>query len=180
MPYSPEFKGPIEGYVVNHLHRNHWRVVRTHDWEDAMQEAYAVFLRCSARYEVEGPAHFMALFKTAWANEFNDLSTSSTASRADSLDASVQDDDAPGSIDYLVGELDNDGHLGVLIRQAPAEVVMVLNLFLSAPQELLDLALSTWRKNGRYRADGDKAVAKMLGLPKESKPMTATFEYFTK
>jgi hypothetical protein len=55
---------------------------------------------------------------------------------------------------------------------------MVLNLFLNAPQELLELALTTWRKNGKYRADGDKAVARMLGLPADSTPITTTRTYF--
>ncbi len=179
MSHLPEFKGPIEGYVVNFLKKNHWRIAATHDREEALQEAYVVFLRTAARYPlVDGPAHFMSLFKRSWANEFNDLSVKATYARQMVSEHLFEDGEEATWTRDSVGDLDNDGTLAVMVRQAPAEVVMVLNLFLSAPQELLELALSTWRKNGRYKADGDKAVAKMLGLPEGATPVTNTQKYF--
>ena len=66
-----------------------------------------------------------------------------------------------------------------LAELPPREVLLVLNLFLNAPQELLELAFATWRKSGKYRADGDKAVARMLGLPPDAQPMSRTESYFT-
>ncbi len=181
MSHLPEFKGAIEGYVVNFLKKNHWRISNTHDREEAIQEAYIVFLRTAARYPlVETPQHFMALFKTSWANEFTDLAAKATYARQ--LVSEHLFEDGGGEEVWwtraVIGDTDNDGTLGVMLRQAPREVVMVLNLFLNAPQELLELALSTWRKNGRYKADGDKAVAKMLGLPPDSTPVTDTQRYF--
>lgn len=179
MSYLPEFKGPVEGYVVNFLKRNLWRVARTHDHEDAMQEAHLVFLRTAARYPmVDTPQHFMALFKTSWANEFHDLSVGATEARRLVSDANPDDDETAQAYSEIVGELDNDGMLAVMIRQAPTEVLMVLNLFLNAPTELLELARAAWRRSGRYQSDGDQAASRMLGLPPGSTPITTTKEYF--
>ncbi len=176
--HTPEFKGPIEGYVVNFLKKNFWRIANTHEYEEALQEAHVVFLRCASRYTmIEEPQHFMALFKTAWTNQFNDLSNRATDVRATQVQRGAEDEDADAGLD-VVGELENAGQLAVMIKQAPKEVLMVLNLFLNAPSELLELAAATWRAQGRYRADGDKAVCRMLGLPEESRPVTKTVEYF--
>ena len=179
MHFLPEFKGPIEGYVVNHLKRSLWRIAATHTREEALQEAYIVFMRCAAKYPlIETPQHFMSIFKRTWENEFNDLSTKATKVRRMVPESGVSEEGEEVTFD-TVGDLDNDGMLAVMIRQAPFEVMLVMNLFLTAPQELLDLALSTWRANGGQRAEGDKAVAKMLGLPADSKPMEQTRNYFT-
>jgi len=182
--YLPEYKGAIEGYVVNYLSRHLWKVRPLYDHEDAMQEAYEVFMRCCAKYPIiDTPQHFMALFKTAWARHFVDLAAKASEARAEFSasgvrlrDGQEEEDDLIGGI---VGELDNDGALAVMIRQAPEEVVMVLNLLLNAPQELLDLAMKTWRMQGRYREDGDAAIARMLGRPVGSTPMTDTHNYFS-
>jgi hypothetical protein len=181
MKHVPEFKGSIEGYVVNYLRRHLWRIAATHDHADAMQEAYAVFLRTAAHYPmVETPQHFMALFKTSWNNEFNDLSVKASVVRLSQNELAYADTEEDGGSEMdVLGDLDNDGALATMVRQAPSEVVMVLNLFLNAPQELLDLAMSTWRKNGKYRADGDKAVSQMLGLKPGSTPMSDTQNYFS-
>lgn len=181
MAYIPEFKGVIEGYVTNYVAKNLWKIRNTHTHEEAMQEAYIVFLRCSAKYHaVEEPSHFMALFKTAWHNEFIDLSHKATEARNEVSDRVLvgEDDDEQSLHDYMIGELDNQGALGVMVRQAPHEVLLVMNLFLNAPVELIELATEAWRKQGRYKADGDKAVSRMLGLPPNATPMTSTQKYF--
>src|ERR1700760_3791319 len=73
--YLPEWKGEIEGYVMNTITRHGWRVESTHRREDLKQEAYIVFMRCAAKYPMlDTPQHFMSLFKRAWTNALNDLS----------------------------------------------------------------------------------------------------------
>lgn len=176
--FTPSFHGPIEGYVVNHLTKNLWRIQRTHTREDAMQEAWVVFLRVAEKYpDIAEPQHFMALFKTAWANKITDLSHKATANRQEHSLSSTEDDAVPAFPDS-VGSLDNDGLLSIMVKQAPREVLMVLNLFLNAPQELLDLAMSTWKAQGHLSPGGSKHVASMLGLPEGSDPIKATEDYF--
>lgn len=180
MSYLPEFKGPIEGWTVNFLAKNLWRVERTHTHEEAMQEAFITFMRCAARYPtVETPQHFMALYKTSWINEFNDLSTKATAAKAEVSDRLFNEESEEILAQQIIGNLDNDGFLAVMLRQAPNEVKMVLNLFYNAPTELLQMASAAWRQNGNYKADGDRMVAKMLGLPPDSTPVSDTHDYFS-
>lgn len=176
--YTPKFKGEIEGYVVNHLKRNLWRIASTHDHRDAMQEAYLVFMRCCDKYpQTDTPQHFMALFKQAWTNRIIDLSAKSTKARA-MVSAEVEGLDGDYFDRDVVGELDNAGYLLTLLRQAPAEVLLVLNLFLNAPKEVLDLATATWEQQGRRKGGESKLLARMLGLPEGSDPIKATRDYF--
>jgi hypothetical protein len=178
VPYLPEWEGPIEGYSVNFLKANLWKVAATHDYDDAMQEAKYCFVLCAAKYPLlDTPQHFMALFKTTLRNHFIDLAYSSSSARQ----LVPEETDAGGetrSAYDIMGDTDNNGALLTALRQAPREVLMVVNLFLNAPQELLEMAAAAWRKNGRYNADGDKAVARMLGLPADSAPVTRTRQYF--
>lgn len=173
----PVFKGPIEGYVVNFLTKNLWRVARTHERDDALQEAYLIYMRCCQKYpDVDTEKHFMALFKTAWVNHFTDLANKDTKVRTSSVVGlgTEADSYAQGA----VGELDNSGALVTMLRQAPREVVMVVNLFLNAPQELLELATCTWAAGGRGKSTETDHVAKMLGLPQGTDPLGATKAYF--
>lgn len=182
MSYSPEFVGPFEGFVVNHIARNMWRVSSHMDRDDVLQEARLVFYTLRRRYvesgEVVDPPHFMALFKTSWLRHFNDLSNTDTARRTNEVPYPQQEGDA-GVEWQPLGDRDNDGYLALLIEQAPSEVKSVLNLFLSAPQELLDMALTPWRgKDRRCRAGGSKHICKLLGLDENLDVMRMTEEYF--
>lgn len=173
--YEPDWKGPIEGYVVNFMIKNEWRVANTMDRSDIMQEAYCVFLRVSRKYKVSKPAHFMALFKSTWANHFTDLSIDDTKSRIIVTDV----DEEAGTM--TVGEVENDGYLATLIRQAPQEVLMVLNLMLRAPQELVTEVLSSWNGNtdARSKSNGSRRVNELLGLPLDQDSLGAVREYFS-
>ena len=184
MSYVPEWKGPIEGYVVNFLSKQLWRVRPLLEHDDAMQEAYLVFLRTAARYPMmDTPQHFMALFKTSWTNEFHDLSRKATNARiaVSMSDLGGTDEDGERwSVPEAVGETDNMGTLALMVKQAPREVLMVLNLFLTAPGELLELAHSTWRAQGKYNAGGERWAEKALGLPVGTSPLQQTEDYFTR
>lgn len=183
MQYSPEFSGPIEGYVVNGMKANYFRVERTLSREEYMSEAYLVFLRVKSKYgdKVEGAPHFMALFKRAWANELNDLANKDTQHRKlVAMPTTRGDDGEEGHEVELVGELDNEGALAIMIRQAPREVAMVLRLFLSAPQEVLELALQSWRgKDRRYANGGSERICRLLGLDPNLDVMQRVEDYFS-
>lgn len=179
--YVPEFKGPIEGWVVNHLKDNAWKVARTMQFADCLQEAYIVFMRVCERYpDVEDAPHFMALFKTSWERYFIDLARHDR--RVREVELPLMSDPGPGEDAPSwepVGELQNEGELAVLLRQAPREVVMVLNLLLRAPQELLELALASWRgEDRRMRAGGSEKINRLLGLPEHYDSLGAVRDHF--
>lgn len=179
--YCPTFEGPIEGWVVNGMKANYFRLQRTHNREEYMQEAYLVFLRVKNKYEdsVTEPRHFMALFKRAWVNELNDLATKATQARMFVAMPRAHGDEGDEIEIDMVGDLDNDGMLATLLRQAPREVAMVLNLFLSAPQELLETALQSWRgKDKRYAHGGSERICKLLGLDPNTDVMQRVEDYF--
>lgn len=177
--YKPNWAGPIQGWTVRYSHQHFWRVADTMQWEDVMQEAYLVFMRCSNRYPVtDTPQHFMALYKRAWINHMNDLSNGSSNQKTEISDQ-VMTDDGPSTIDQ-VGSLDNDGYLRVLVNEAPEEVRMVLALLVNAPQELIDLAMSGWNgPDRRKKANGSQRICQMLGIPQHIDVMGMVREYFT-
>lgn len=170
--YKPEFKGPVEGWVVNYVTANYWRVERTHERADLIQDAYLVFRRVADRYPGVEARHFMALFKTSWTRHFTDLANADTATRAETHRAE-------GSADTDIGETGNAGPLLVAIRQAPAEVRAVLSLFLSAPEEILELALAGWKENDtRSRAGASGRINRLLGLPEGEDVLARVEDYF--
>mgnify|MGYP001172787994 CR=1 FL=1 len=179
--FEPEYDGPIAGYVVNHLKTNYWKVERSMQREEVLQEAYIIFLYCKQRYAgtVTEPKHFMALFKTAWFRHFTDLANKDTAQRVCISEWQMRKDDDELEQLEVMGETDNAGAMLTLLRQAPREVAMVLNLFLSAPAELLDLAMTTWREAGKREAGGSRQVDTLLGLPAGTDALGATERYLS-
>lgn len=176
--YEPIFKGPIEGFVVNSLKTNFWRIEASCTMDDALQEARCAFLRVAHKYPgVEAP-QFMALFKMAWHNKLTDLANDDTKLRA-MVPLLARSEDSDYEVD-TVGELDNEGALGVAIRQAPKEVQAVINLFLSAPQEILDLALRGWSAKGRRKTDGSRRICRLLGLDENLDVLALVEDHFTK
>lgn len=179
MPFTPIFPGPIEGWTVNYSRRHFWRVERSMEFEDVMQEAYIVFLRCASKYpDVETPQHFMALYKMAWANELIELAKEDTKLRAMVSSTPITPEGEEHQLEP-VGELYHDGHLSLLLSQAPKEVLMVLNLFLSAPLEITELALAGWGgRDKRTKTGGSSRICKMLGLPPDLDVLTLVEDYF--
>lgn len=175
------WEGPVEGYVVNSLAANYFRVQRTMTREDYVQEAYCVYLRITARYaEVKEAKHLMALFKTAWSNRLTDLAHDDTAQRIFVPPPTVRIDDDVVERFEPIGELDNDGALAVAIREAPAEIRAVLSLLLAAPQEMLDAVLGSWRgRDRRTKAGGSERICKLLGLPQDRDILSEVEAYFT-
>lgn len=181
--YVPEFTGAIEGWVVNFLKDNLWRVQRTMDRDDCLQEARLVFLRVARTYpNVTDAPHFMALFKTSWTRRFNDLSTEDSAIREQEISMYRErsaEEEGPGLPSDYIGDVSNEGELRIMLRQAPHEVSMFLNLMLRAPQEVIELALASWKgRDRRMRAGGSERINRLLGLPEDHDLLGQTERYF--
>lgn len=175
--YRPAFTGPIEGWLTNYLKKNYWRVDGYYEYEDVFQEAYIVFLRVSRKYPEVEARHFMSLFKTAWSNKFTDMTNVTSLNRA--ATPLPEQDSGEESGYEVVGDLDNSGALLIALEQAPSEVRQVLKLLLAAPLEILELAQSCWRSNGKNSADGNNLINEALGRPKGTDSIGAVVTYFT-
>lgn len=169
--YRHSFKGPIEGYVVNFLLRDLWKLEPTHGFHDALNEAWVVFDRVAKAYPDVEDKHFMALFKRAWSNHVVDLAKKATRQR----------DEIPVSaiVAESVGERHNSGYLHILIKQMPSELAAVVRLFLSAPEELLKEVTGT-RRATKKRQISNAMVSTWLGLPAGSQPIDEVEDYFIK
>lgn len=178
--YIPEWKGPIEGYVVNCYTKKGWRTAALMERNDFMQEAYLVFLRLNHKYpRLDTPQHFMALFKTSWHRHYTDLSYADSSLRTMPLQSQLTRDDEDANTLEAVGDLENSGILATMIRQAPSEIKQVLALFLHAPSELLDAASSSWKNSGHNSDCGNKMLCQALGRPEGTDVIGAVHEYFT-
>lgn len=126
--FVPRWVGPVQGFAINTARRYYPRLSPHHEFEDLLQEAYIVFLRCKRRYQghVDNGAWFMALYRTALQNQF--LRLISTAPRYNLIEDYAED-----SIHEPIGEVENFGHFSRLLAELPKEIL----------QQLSDAATST-------------------------------------
>lgn len=173
-----EFKGPIEGYVVNYLNQNFWKVERSMEWADIMQEAYCVYLDTNRRYpDVVDAPHFMTLFKRCWHSAFTNLTKKDTKHRYVCFES---DDEDTANLYEPVGDTDNAGYTTILLEEAPSEVRQVLALFLNAPNEVVELIASAWRKPGKKREAGNRRINRFLGFPENTDALGQVEDYLMK
>jgi len=129
----PEFPhSQFEGYAVNYLQRNFWKVQKTYgEWEDAMSIAKWCYYDTRQRYgsRIKTPQHFMTLYKRClqtWVVEDAGWATRTTKTE-DTYMNSVPETTAP------------EATLSVILREASKELRDVLSIILRAPKEVLDL-----------------------------------------
>lgn len=174
--YKPEFTGPLEGWATNHAKANFWRVKAIMEWDDLLQDAYYIFLKCRERYTgLHEAKHFMSLYQRAYRNHVTDLSWKASEQKAE-VPVKIMES---GINAETIGETDNEGYLAILLRQAPREVTMVLNLVLNAPQELIDAAFTGWRGSDKRMTNGGTGrVNAALGLDPEINVMQMVNDHF--
>lgn len=164
--FEAAWEGAFEAYTAKFVRTNLWRLARTCDSDDAMQEARIVFLRCATKYKgkIDNAAWFMGLYKRALVSRFSDLATKDTHYRAVGSLVHDTEDEEGGLVHHeSVGELSNAGELNVALRQASGEVREVLALLLTAPIEILELATSAWRKGGKRAPFENSMINRLLG-----------------
>lgn len=178
--FDARWEGVFEAYTASYVHKNLWRLSRTCDADDAMQEARIVFIRCARQYKdaVDNAAWFMSLYKRSLAARFADLATRDTRYRStgDLMCDVVDEND--GHAPEAIGTLANEGELAVMVAQAPSEVKEVLALLLSAPTEILELAANAWRDHGKKSAFGNAMLNRLLGRASDHPTLERVQEYF--
>ena len=112
--FVPRWPGPIEGHAVNTVKSFYPKLCAEHEFDDLMQEAYIVFLRCKQRYSgtVDNPSWFMSLFRNALRNKL--INISALCKHNLSLEA-VGSDDEPRTDG-------NEGYFACMFSELPVQV----------------------------------------------------------
>jgi len=79
--YKQEWTAEVLGYAKNYLAKHVWRIRPQMDLDDALQEAYILFMQLVDRYDYENPKYFMAVWKIALHNSVCDWVQRRTQSR---------------------------------------------------------------------------------------------------
>ena len=166
MSFQYSFTGPFEGYVHNFLKSNYWKVQRTLEYDDVMQEArlkfYVMLYRMNKNgHEIKNQKHLMALFKTSWNNHFITMAKKSSSYKENSFTDSIHvTEEGDLDIESIIGYEDCQAFLDVKVNQATGEVKEVLNLILNTPKEVLDLIANSY---GSKDVFNNKVLCRILG-----------------
>jgi hypothetical protein len=160
--YAPVWEGPVRLTAAKFIRKNKWRVDAIHEAEDLLQDAWLLFNKLQSRYSVNSARQFMALFKRALANRFNDHSMYMRRKRASGCRAFDQE-----LADRIIGEVANDGYLNALLQGLPNEIQLALGVF---DDPILCAALRRrQRRKGRGvrpRENLNMKLCRLTGAPK--------------
>ena len=122
IPYRPIWPGPIEGHAVNTVRYYYGRLNAWHEFDDLLQEAYIVFIKCKRAYSgtVDNPAWFMSLFSNSLRNRFINLIRHGPRYNF------VEDLESVST--EAAGDLENDGYLACLLEDLPMVLSMMTRL----------------------------------------------------
>lgn len=166
--FTPSWEGSIEGWVVNFINKQLWRVRPHFEFDDLYQDAYMFFLVCTERYpEVVDPPHFMSLFQRCFSNRINDLASRRTKDRVFAYYDENSEIGPPTSGDILMRQQKTcpemmQADLDLLLDDAPPAVRALAETCLSAPDELL--AFLRDEATGLRETIGER-LGRLLGVP---------------
>jgi hypothetical protein len=142
--FTPTWEGSVEGWVVNYINAQLWRVRPHMDFDDMYQEAFLCFALCAEHYPlVVDPPHFMSLFKRAFVNRVTGMSNRRTKDRAFSYDENSELGGPPTSSGDLLARQQKmcpemmGAELEMLIADAPTPIQDLVATVMEAPDELL-------------------------------------------
>lgn len=141
LDYYPTWEGAIEGYTINFVRSNLWRLDSNYERDDILQECYIKFLELVERYpRVVDPPHFMSLYKSAIRNHVFRLAERRPA-RYECSEASVSsgNEDEGRTVYEITADPKANSQTQVveikmLLEQAPEPIKRLLP-YLLAPSE---------------------------------------------
>lgn len=158
--FRPQFKGSIEGFLVNQITKQHWRVAKVMSKEDLYQDGVLYFIMLRARYTgiVDNPAWFMSLYSRAFRNHIHDIARvqeklNLSEPLPEDLSSFHFTSDVDGTEEDTAHSFDN----------APQEVLEVVALFLNAPSELWLVLSKAWNARGNRKKKSQTLIAQALG-----------------
>lgn len=116
--FTPRWRGAIEGHAVNTVKSFFPKLCADHEFDDLMQEAYIVFMKCSERYKATvemNPAWFMSLFRNSLRNKL--INMSAKCKQTVDVDALEQND-----LLLALGITDEVGYLACVFSELPVRI----------------------------------------------------------
>jgi len=118
--FVPRFSGAIHGRTVNVIRKFFPKLCSEYEFDDLLQEAYIVFMKCKAASNADSPKWFMALYDRSLHNKMINLTEKCGRY------ISIEELD---SIDEPVTHFD-EAFLRVVLKQLPARVRHQIGIFL--------------------------------------------------
>jgi hypothetical protein len=185
--WQPEWTGVYENYARAFVRKHHWRVrniIATQD--DYMQECAMVFAYCKDKYvtnpdpsakygRVDTPQWFMSIYQRALLTHrtraqerdihYRDVVDTTASTMRESSDGNAVD-----IRDNTADPASNEGVMVAALKQASAEVLDVIAVLASAPEETIKMLLDGVDKGAvfqwRHRRIINARLRKLCGLPK--------------
>lgn len=152
--WSSTWKGSIEGWTTNFIHKNQWRCDSLHEFEDLLQDAYLIYLKVCERYpRVVNPRNFMGLYKVTITNWMHDHSRYMKRKRV--IHENTSSDVSELYADRI-GDLTHEGQIAASLAAAPQEVTKALFVLMNKPEQIRN-NLKPENLNGR--------ISRVLGVP---------------
>ena len=163
--FTPSFEPVLCGWAVNYTSKHIWRVGRDHEFDDLMQDAFLIFLKCCENYpDVVDEPQFTSLFQAAFINHIHHLSNVRTQRR----EVSSQSDEGDDPIDFfdsMPAKVSSDilehVEFRILLDDAPAELRCAI-LGALADGSLLE-------KIGSSRETTDEFLRRHAGIMRDGK-----------
>ena len=166
--FQPKFEGAVEGFVVNWIKKNHWKVdQQLPERDDVLQEAYCVFLKISNQYpDIDNAAWFQSMFMKSFSDRMIDCSRKQIRHKEHFADSDVLMSDGEESLsltEQMVGDLDTEASLERLVEQADGEVAEVLRTVMNMPNEVFAMIEEAWVSRGKRKVMGNQMLCALLG-----------------
>lgn len=111
--FTPRWPGPIQGHAINLVKRWFPALCSEYEFEDLLQEAYIVYMKCKQAYpHIDNPAWFMAMFSRSLHNKLINLAARS--GRYISTEDMSPDDEPATNTD--------EGFLRMVLQELPDEI----------------------------------------------------------
>lgn len=122
---------PYQKWAKNFCYRNQWRVQHhIGEYEDCLAECAMAYVEVRIRYgaTVKTPQQFMYMYKLWVTSIFNNFSNKDTKNR-----------DFIGSLPTKEQVVQPEAHAVIALNEASPELKSVMNIFINAPQEFMEL-----------------------------------------
>lgn len=173
------WKQQVVPYVREVVSRTIWRMEGLgYSEEDVLHEAFFVYERCLTKYGTvlgdNGKLH--PLFRVSISNFVTDLAAASTK-KGSIVRRGVSLEDLLGQEE---GYTEGEGTLAILLKEAPKEILEVINLFFNTPAELMGEVSAFVSKKHSRGFKSNAFLCKMLGYNRFKRNLVQeTKDYFS-